>query len=81
MSTPSLADSAVDTIAAVRAMGEGLPLEAPERHTVRNMKRVAEDIIGNALRQARDIAYQAEYLSKDMRDAEKAAQEGPTHGS
>lgn len=72
MSTPSLADSAVDAIAAVRAMGADMPADAPERHTVRNLKRMAEEIIGNALRHARDLAYQAESLSKDMRDAEHA---------
>lgn len=78
MNTPSLADNAVDTIAAVRAMGDGLPAEAPERHTVRSLKRIAEDILTTAMRQARDLAYQAEYLSKDMGDAVKAAQEGST---
>ena len=81
MSTPSLADSAVDAIAAVRAMGEGMPADAPERHVVRNLKRMAEDIIGNALRHARDRAYQAEGLSKDMRESERsAAQKVLDHG-
>lgn len=76
MSAPSLADCAVYAIAAVRAMGADMPPDAPERHTVRNLKRVAEDIISNALRQARDIAYTAEALSDDMRKAERATHQG-----
>lgn len=74
MNQPSMADNAVDAIAAVRAMGEGLPIDAPERHAVRSLQRTAEDILIQAMRQARDLAYQAESLSKDMREAEKAAQ-------
>ena len=76
MNQPSMADNAVDAIAAVRAMGEGLPIDAPERHTVRSLKRIAEDILTTAMRQARGLAYEAESLSKDMREPEKAAQEG-----
>lgn len=75
MDHPSLADKAVDAIAAVRAMGEGLGMEQPERHAVRDLKRAAEAILETALHQARGLAYTAEGLSTDMRkqEAERAA--------
>ena len=73
----SLADRAVDAIAAVRAMGEGLGMEHPERHAVRDLKRAAEAILETALHQARGLAYTAEGLSTDMRKEEAARAESP----
>lgn len=80
MEHPSLADKAVDTIAAVRALGEGLGMEHPERHAVRDLKRAAEDILETALRQARSLAYTAEGLSTEMRklESERAATKAST---
>lgn len=80
MEHPSLADKAVDTIAAVRVMGDGLGMEHPERHAVRDLKRAAEEILETALRQARSLAYTAASLSTDMRKLETeraAAKKGP----
>lgn len=68
----SLAEKAVDAIAAVRAMGEGLAMEHPERHAVRDLKRAAEAILETALHQARGLAYTAESLSTEMREEEAA---------
>ena len=53
----SLADQAVAALAAVRAMDEGMDLNHPERHTVRNLKRAAEEVLGNAFRTAQTLAY------------------------
>ncbi|MEG1769180.1 MAG: hypothetical protein RR311_11990 [Comamonas sp.] len=75
MTHQSLADKAVDAIAAVRAMGEGLGMEHPERHAVRDLKRAAEAILETALHQARGLAYTAEGLSTDMRKEEAARAE------
>ena len=72
MTHQSLADKAVDAIAAVRAMGEGLGMEHTERHAVRDLKRAAEAILETALHQARGLAYTAESLSTDMREEEAA---------
>lgn len=77
MTQLSLADKAVDAIAAVRAMGEGLGMEHPERHAVRDLKRAAEAILETALHQARGLAYTAEGLSTDMRKEEAARAESP----
>lgn len=70
----SLADQAVETLAAVAAIGEGLTNDDPWRHAIRNLKRSAQDIITNALRQALDLAYQAEQLRCDMKGALEASQ-------
>lgn len=69
MSTPSLADSAVIALAEVRAIGEKLDNEHPMRHAVRSMKRTAEQILSDAMRQATDISYQAKQLVKDHDEA------------
>ncbi|KOC21160.1 hypothetical protein GL58_10730 [Comamonas testosteroni] len=70
----SLADQAVDTIAAIRNLDTGSNMDHPERHAVREMKRVASEIVTNALRQAQALVYSAESLQKDMRKHERAAQ-------
>ena len=59
----SLADQAVRTLAAVRAMDESMSLDRPERHSVRNMKRLAEAILTRAFSEANDLAYQSTDLT------------------
>ena len=76
----SLADQAVDTIAAIRKMTEGVDNEHPERHAIREMKRVAESIIGGALTQARALADTAERLQEDMRKQEALRAKAQTKG-
>ncbi len=62
---PSLADQAVMALSMVKAMGESrMSLEHPERHAIRSMKRVAEQILETAFRQAIDLAYQSADLPK-----------------
>ena len=68
----SLADQAVQALAMVKAMDEGVELEHPERHAVRNMKRVAEQTIATAMRTAIDLAWQAKDLREMMRGVEAA---------
>lgn len=68
----SLADRAVDTLAAVRAMCEGVSNEHPERQTIRDLKQIAENLIEEALRQARHLTFIAQSLSSDMRKNEAA---------
>lgn len=65
---PSIADRAVFALSAVSRMGENLTSEAIERHIVRNMKRLAEKAIEDGLHLALELSYQAEQLSKDLRD-------------
>ena len=56
----SLADAFVETLAAVRAMDNGIDLTHRERHVIRNLKRNAETLIADALRRAREMAYVAD---------------------
>jgi hypothetical protein len=58
----SLADQAVQALAMVKAMDEGLTNDDPHRHIVRSMKRIAEQNIAAALRGAIDLAW----LAKDV---------------
>lgn len=60
----SLADAAVETLAAVRAMDNGIDLSHPERHVIRDLKRNAEALIGDALRRARELAYAADAIKE-----------------
>lgn len=69
MSTPSLADCAVSALAEVRAMGDNMENDHPMRHAVRSMKRIAEQILSDAMRQAVDLAYQSKQLVKDHDEA------------
>ena len=63
----SLADQAVQTLAAVSSMCDDVGLDSVERHIIRGMKRIAEQSIENGLRMALDLAYQAEQLIKDLK--------------
>jgi poly-gamma-glutamate capsule biosynthesis protein CapA/YwtB (metallophosphatase superfamily) len=64
----SLADDTIAALQAIKAIGENLDSlndEHPMRHAVRGMKRTAEAILTDAIKQATDIAYQANQLIKD----------------
>jgi hypothetical protein len=69
----SLADSAVDVLAAVSRMDFGLTNEHEERHQVRTLKRLAESALAEAFRHARDLAWLAEDVRKTSQDARDAA--------
>ena len=74
MSQPSLSDSAVDALAAVRAMDAAITNAHPQRHAVRNLKRMAEATLTEAFRRAHDLAWQARDLESLVREVrEKAA--------
>jgi hypothetical protein len=64
MAEQSLADIAVETLAAVKSMDNGIGLEHPERHVIRDLKRNAEALIADALRRARDLAYVADAIKE-----------------
>jgi hypothetical protein len=66
----SLADQAVFTLSAVSRIGESLSSEAPERHMVRNMRRIAQQAIESGLRIAQDLVHQAEQIEKDFKEAQ-----------
>ena len=66
----SLADQAVQALAMVKAMDEGLAMEHPERHAIRSLKRVAQQVIEAGLRSAIDLAWQANDLRKLAREIE-----------
>jgi len=67
----SLADQAVQALAIVRAMDEGMDMEHPERHAVRSMQRVAEQAMAAGFLTAMDLAWQAKDLRKLAREIEK----------
>ena len=71
----SLADQAVQALAMVKAMDEGIDLQHPERYAIRNMQRVAQQVIEAGLRSAIDLAWQAQDLRKLARDVEASALE------
>jgi len=68
----SLADQAVQALAMVKAMDENLNMEHPERHAIRNMQRIAKQVIEAGLRSATDLAWQAQYLREMARQIEAA---------
>lgn len=61
---PSLADRAVSVLALVDAMDRDTNNDRPERHAVRSMKRMAEQILADAFTKAADLAWQAKDLRK-----------------
>ena len=71
----SLADQAVQALAMVKAMDEGLNMEHPERHAIRSMQHIARQLIEAGLRSAIDLAWQAQDLRKLARDVESSALE------
>lgn len=64
----SLADAAVDALAAVAQMDAGVTLEDFERHQVRTLKRMAEQTLTDAFRLARELAWLAEDVRKTAKD-------------
>ena len=68
----SLADQAVRALAMVKAMDENLNMEHPERHAIRNMQRIAKQVIEAGLRSATDLAWQAQDLREMARQIEAA---------
>lgn len=73
----SLADQAMQALAMVKAMDEGLDIENPEHHAVRNLQRLAEQEMAAGFRIAIDLAWQAKDLRKLAVDiAESRAQDG-----
>lgn len=75
--TNSLADLAVDTIAAVKAMDEGIELGQPECGVVLSLQRQAEQILTSAFRQAVDLTYSARSVRAAVKEAaEDAAKAG-----
>ena len=71
----SLADQAVQALAMVHAMDEGVDNKHPERHVVRSMKRVAQQSLEAAFRNAIDLAWQAKDLRKLAREIEASDKE------
>lgn len=56
---PSLADTAIDTLAEIRQIDSNLDPDAPERLVIREMKRAAEQAVAEGLRLAANIARSA----------------------
>lgn len=69
MRNPSLADNAVDALATVREIGKDMPDDHPMRFIVHSMRRAAEAILSDAMRQAVDISYTAKLMIKDHDEA------------
>ena len=57
-----IADAFVETLAAMRAMDNGIDLSHPERHVIRDLKRNAETLIADALRRSQEMAYVADSI-------------------
>lgn len=63
----SLADQAVQTLAAVKAIDADVTNDHPERHQVRTLRRLAESAIAVGLRHAMELAW----MAKDLRNMVK----------
>ena len=68
MSQQSLADLAVQALAAVKAMDAQMTNDRPERHQVRTLRRLAEAHLETAFRQAIELAYVAKDLDALVAD-------------
>jgi hypothetical protein len=64
----SLADRAIDALAAVSRMDAEVTNEHDERHHVRTLKRLAEEALSEAFRHARQLAYLAEDVRRTARE-------------
>lgn len=67
----SLADAAVDALAAVSRMDADVTNEDEARHQVRTLKRLAEQALTEAFRHARELAWLAEDVRKTAREAKE----------
>lgn len=65
----SLADQAFEAVALVRAICDDIDNDDPERHIVRNLKRLAEQNLEASFRLAIDIAHQAKQVRMDFAQA------------
>jgi len=66
----TLADRAIDALARVKAMGDGLDMQHPERHQVRQLQRLAEKLLTDAFIAADNLAWQASDLRILAREIE-----------
>lgn len=73
MSQQSLADLAVETLARVQAMSDGIGLEHPERHAIREMKQTAEQVLADAFRVAQRIVWASRTMREVVDEVSKAA--------
>ncbi len=64
----SVNDRAIEAMAAVSQMGNGLTNESPERHIVRSLKRLAEHILSDAFIRATDLSFQAMDVSNTFKE-------------
>lgn len=55
----SLADRAVEAVAAVKTMADGLDMENPERRNVRELKHIAEKVLADAFDTVMRLSWQA----------------------
>lgn len=69
--TQSLADKAVEVLAMVRTMDADITNDRPERHQVRNLKRLAEAAIDEGLRRAAEFVWMAKDLPSLVAEVEK----------
>ena len=69
----SLADKAVEVLAMVKAMDADMTNDRPERHQVRNLKRLAEAAIDEGLRRAAEFAWMAKDLPSLVAEVDKLA--------
>lgn len=67
----SLADKAVEVLAMVKAMDTDMTNDRPERHQVRNLKRLAEAAVDEGFRRAVDFAWMAKDLQSLVAEVEK----------
>jgi hypothetical protein len=71
--TQSLADTAVEVLAMVKAMDAYMTIDRPERHHVRSLKRLAEAAIDEGLRRAAELARLAKDLQTLVAEVDKLA--------
>ena len=64
----SINDRAIEAMAAVSQIGNGLTNESPERHIIRSLKRTAEQILSDAFIRATDLSFQAMNVSNTFRE-------------
>jgi hypothetical protein len=71
VSDKSLADTFIAIMADLRAIDPAS--DDPMRYAARGLRSEAEQIIGNALHHAQQLAYSARQLQRDCKDAIKEA--------
>ena len=76
MSQQSLADLAVETLAAVQQMNDGIGLEHPERHAIREMKQAAEQVLADAFRVAQRIVWASKTVREAVAEVTSVASQG-----